>query len=98
MGFLTVGGAIMLQNRNFLLRWYVRFPACLARIERGHEHRPGGYRGLATKATKIAFGGADTGKPSALEMGSGRKANDGWQRAAYQNDRMRFRVRWARFS
>ena len=40
---------------------------------------------LAAKATKIAFGGEDTGKPSALEMGSGRKASEGWQKAAYQN-------------
>jgi len=44
-----------------------------------------GNGGLATKSTKIAFGGEDTGKPSALEMGSGRKANEGWQKAAYQN-------------
>jgi Neprosin len=44
-----------------------------------------GDGGLATKATKIAFGGEDTGKPSALEMGSGRKAAEGWQKAAYQN-------------
>ena len=44
-----------------------------------------GTGGLATKATKIAFGGEDTGKPSALEMGSGRKASENWQKAAYQN-------------
>ncbi len=44
-----------------------------------------GDGGLASKATKIAFGGEDTGKPSALEMGSGRKASEGWQKAAYQN-------------
>ena len=40
---------------------------------------------MATKAVKIAFGGEDTGKPSAKQMGSGAKANAGWQRAAYQN-------------
>jgi len=44
-----------------------------------------GEGGLATRAKKIAFGGEDTGKPSALEMGSGRKANEGWQKAAFQN-------------
>jgi neprosin-like protein len=40
---------------------------------------------LATKATKIAYGGEDTGEPSALQMGSGSKADQGWQRAAFQN-------------
>jgi hypothetical protein len=40
---------------------------------------------LATKATKIAFGGEDTGKLSAKQMGSGKKAADGWQHAAFQN-------------
>jgi hypothetical protein len=44
-----------------------------------------GEGGLATRAAKIAFGGEDTGKPSALEMGSGRKASENWQNAAYQN-------------
>lgn len=40
---------------------------------------------LAGKATKIAFGGEDTGSLSAKQMGSGRKAADGWQKAAFQN-------------
>jgi hypothetical protein len=39
---------------------------------------------LASKANKIAFGGEDTGKPSAKQMGSGKKAAEGWQKAAYQ--------------
>jgi hypothetical protein len=40
---------------------------------------------LASKATKIAFGGENTGQPSAKQMGSGQKASAGWQKAAYQN-------------
>jgi hypothetical protein len=40
---------------------------------------------LATKATKIAFGGEDTGQLAAKQMGSGEKASAGWQKAAYQN-------------
>lgn len=40
---------------------------------------------MATKGEKVAFGGEDTGKPSAKQMGSGEKANAGWQRAAFQN-------------
>jgi neprosin-like protein len=40
---------------------------------------------MASKANKIAFGGEDTGKPSAKQMGSGNKAADGWQKAAFQN-------------
>jgi Neprosin len=44
-----------------------------------------GEGGLAARAAKIAFGGEDTGKPSALEMGSGRKASENWRKAAYQN-------------
>jgi hypothetical protein len=44
-----------------------------------------GEGGLSRRAGKIAFGGEDTGKPSALEMGSGRKSNEDWQKAAYQN-------------
>ena len=40
---------------------------------------------LATKATKIAFGGEDTGQLAAKQMGSGQKASAGWQKAAYQN-------------
>jgi hypothetical protein len=40
---------------------------------------------LASKATKIAFGGEDSQVPSALEIGSGALAADGWQKAAFQN-------------
>ena len=40
---------------------------------------------LSTNATKIAFGGEDTEVPSALEIGSGRVASEGWQKAAFQN-------------
>lgn len=40
---------------------------------------------LATKATKVAFGGEDTGQLSAKQMGSGQKASTGWQKSAFQN-------------
>jgi hypothetical protein len=40
---------------------------------------------LATNAQKIAFGGEDSGKPSALQMGSGDFAATGFAKAAYQN-------------
>jgi hypothetical protein len=50
-----------------------------------YPHSLYGNGTMATKAEKIAFGGEDTGKPSAKQMGSGEKANAGWQRAAYQN-------------
>lgn len=40
---------------------------------------------LASKATKIAYGGEDTGQQSAKQMGSGKKADQGWQKAAFQN-------------
>jgi Neprosin len=40
---------------------------------------------LASKATKIAFGGEDSSVPAALEIGSGRKASEGWQKSAFQN-------------
>ena len=40
---------------------------------------------LASKATKVAFGGEDTSVPSALEMGSGREASEGWQKSSFQN-------------
>jgi hypothetical protein len=44
-----------------------------------------GTGALSTKATKIAFGGEDTGDPSALQMGSGRMAAEGWKKAAFLN-------------
>jgi len=50
-----------------------------------YPHSLYGNGTLATKATKIAFGGEDTGQLSAKQMGSGQKANAGWQKAAYQN-------------
>jgi hypothetical protein len=40
---------------------------------------------MASSAAKIAYGGETTGKPSALEMGSGQLANQNWQKAAFQN-------------
>jgi hypothetical protein len=40
---------------------------------------------LATNAQKIAFGGEDTGQPSALQMGSGQFAAGSFASAAYQN-------------
>jgi hypothetical protein len=40
---------------------------------------------LATNATKIAYGGEDTGTPSALQLGAGQAASAGWQQAAFQN-------------
>ena len=40
---------------------------------------------LASKATKVAFGGEDTSVPSGLEMGSGREASEGWQKSSFQN-------------
>jgi Neprosin len=50
-----------------------------------YPHSLYGNGTLATKATKIAFGGEDTGQASAKQMGSGQKASAGWQKAAYQN-------------
>lgn len=50
-----------------------------------YPHSLWGSGVMATKAEKVAFGGEDTGKPSAKQMGSGEKSNVGWQRAAYQN-------------
>jgi hypothetical protein len=50
-----------------------------------YPHSLYGNGTMATQAGKIAFGGEDTGKPSALQMGSGQKASAGWQQAAYQN-------------
>ena len=50
-----------------------------------YPHSLYGNGTLATKATKIAFGGEDTGQLSAKQMGSGQKANAGWQKPAYQN-------------
>lgn len=44
-----------------------------------------GTGALASKANKIAFGGEDTGKTDAKQMGSGAKAAQGWQKAAFQN-------------
>ena len=44
-----------------------------------------GRGALADKATKIAFGGEDTGSAAAKQMGSGEKADGGWQHAAYQH-------------
>lgn len=40
---------------------------------------------LASKANKIAFGGEDTGNPTAKQMGSGSHAAGGWKHAAFQN-------------
>ncbi len=40
---------------------------------------------LASNATKIAFGGEDTGDASAKQMGGGSLAADGWQKAAFEN-------------
>lgn len=40
---------------------------------------------LASKATKVAFGGEDSGDASAKQMGSGALAADGWQKAAFLN-------------
>jgi hypothetical protein len=39
---------------------------------------------LSRQANKIAFGGEDTGKPSAKQMGSGSLAANGWTKAAFQ--------------
>jgi hypothetical protein len=44
-----------------------------------------GSGALASKATKVAYGGEDSGEPSAKQMGSGALAAEGWQKAAYQN-------------
>jgi len=41
---------------------------------------------LATKATKVTFGGEATGSPASLEMGSGAPASEGSRRAAYQKN------------
>lgn len=40
---------------------------------------------MANKSEKVAFGGEDTGGTAAKQMGSGEKANTGWQHAAYQH-------------
>lgn len=40
---------------------------------------------LATQAEKVAFGGEDTGEPSAKQMGSGAKADKHFGKAAFQH-------------
>lgn len=40
---------------------------------------------LATQAEKVAFGGEDTGEPSAKQMGSGATADTHFSKAAFQN-------------
>ena len=40
---------------------------------------------LSRKAEKVAFGGEDTGGPSAKQMGSGAKSDQGFGKAAFQN-------------
>lgn len=40
---------------------------------------------LATNAQKVAFGGEDTGEPSALQMGSGEFASGNFGKASYQH-------------
>jgi hypothetical protein len=40
---------------------------------------------LATQAEKVAFGGEDTGEPSAKQMGSGATADKHFSKAAFQN-------------
>jgi hypothetical protein len=50
-----------------------------------YPHSLFGTGQLATNAQKIAFGGEDTGQPSAKQMGSGQFASGGFASAAYQN-------------
>jgi hypothetical protein len=50
-----------------------------------YPHSLFGTGQLATNAQKIAFGGEDTGQPSAMQMGSGQFASGGFGSAAYQN-------------
>jgi hypothetical protein len=50
-----------------------------------YPHSLFGTGQLATNAQKIAFGGEDTGAPTALQMGSGAFATTGFANAAYQN-------------
>jgi Arabidopsis proteins of unknown function. len=40
---------------------------------------------LARNATRIGWGGEDSGEPTALQMGSGALPNEGWGRAAYHD-------------
>lgn len=50
-----------------------------------YPHSLFGTGQLATNAQKIAYGGEDTGQPSALQMGSGEFASASFARAAYQH-------------
>jgi hypothetical protein len=50
-----------------------------------YPHSLYGDGAMATKSAKVAFGGEDTGSSAAKQMGSGEKANAGWQHAAYQH-------------
>lgn len=50
-----------------------------------YPHALFGTGQLATNAQKVAFGGEDTGKPTALQMGSGAFASGAFGNAAYQH-------------
>ncbi|HST25682.1 MAG TPA: neprosin family prolyl endopeptidase [Gaiellaceae bacterium] len=50
-----------------------------------YPHSVYGTGQLATNAQKVAFGGEDTGKPSALQMGSGEFASGNFGKSAYQH-------------
>jgi hypothetical protein len=50
-----------------------------------YPHALFGTGQLASNAQKVAYGGEDTGKPNALQMGSGAFASGGFGQAAYQH-------------
>jgi hypothetical protein len=50
-----------------------------------YPHAVFGTGKLGRNADKVAFGGEDTGSPSAKQMGSGEKAEQGYGKAAFQN-------------
>lgn len=50
-----------------------------------YPHSLWGTGKLATNAEKIAYGGEDSGEPSALQMGSGDFASGAFAKSAYQN-------------
>jgi hypothetical protein len=50
-----------------------------------YPHSLFGAGALSRKADKIAFGGEDTGTPSAKQMGSGTMSNQGFGKSAFQN-------------
>jgi len=67
--------------------WWLFYRTSSTTIAVGYYPRSRFNNGqMAYSAQKVDFGGEDTGKPSAKQMGSGAFANTGWAKAAYQRN------------